>query len=221
MSEQITLSSQKRTLFGKKIQKLRKEGIIPANIFGSKIESQAISLPLTDFKAAYKKAGETSLINLQVEGEEKGRPVLISNIQVDPITRAVLHIDFRQVDLKQKITATIPVELVGEAPAVDAGAIIVTLKDEIEVEALPTDFPEKIEVDITKLANVGDAITIGDLSFSDKVTPTLDKEEIIVQAQEATKEEVVEEAEVEPGEVEATEEKGEKTEEEGESKEEE
>jgi len=198
MADKIKLSAQKREIFGRKVKKLRQQNLIPANIFGNKIKSTAITVSFGDLKQAYKQAGETSVIDLSIEGEKESRPVLISEIQTDPISKQILHTDFRQVDLTQKIAANVPVELIGEAEAVNNGAIIVTLKDEIEVEALPNDIPDKIELNISSLKAIGDSITAANISIDkSKVLVKLEDEEILVQAQEAMKEEVVEEVPIE------------------------
>lgn len=190
--DKITLKADKREVQGRKVKNLRASGLAPANIFGKGLESIAIQVKNEDFEAAYSKAGETSLIDLQVEG--KGHPVLISNVQVHPVTSQILHVDFRQVDLKEKITAAVPVEVTGESPAEKSGiGTLVTQLDEIEFEALPTDFPESIQVDISGLSEVDQAIHVKDLSYDKaKLTPQIDEEQIVVKVEPPQKEEVVE-----------------------------
>ena len=191
MTDKIKLEAQKRTLFGKKVKKLRQQDLVPANIFGKNLESVAISVPQLELKRIYRQAGETSVISLSLGDEKQTRPVLISNIQLGPIDKKVLHVDFRQVDLTQKITANVPVELVGESDAVTQGAILVTLKNEIEVEALPNDIPDKIQLDITSLNQIGDSLTVADIKLDqNKVKITLEAEEVIVLIQEPTQEPV-------------------------------
>ena len=145
----ITLKSEKRELFGRKVKRLRKAGKIPANIFGKKIKSEAVSIDNKEFIEVFEKAGETQIIDLT------GKPVLVSNTQVDPISGEYLHIDFRQVDLTEKIEAMVPVEIEGESPAEKQSlGTVVQQIHEIEVEALPTDLPEKIIVDASVLVEV-------------------------------------------------------------------
>lgn len=142
---------------------------MPANIYGKKIKSQAVQLELANFLPVYKGAGETGLVDIAIEGEKAARAVLIHNVQFDPVTDQPIHADFHQVTLTEKVKAEIPVELTGESPAVEQKAgILVRLLDEIEVEALPTDLPEKIEVDLTPLEKVDDMIRISDLEFDKK-----------------------------------------------------
>lgn len=191
MQTKINLKAQKRTLFGKKIKSLRREGLVPANIFGSKIESLAITVSLLDFKKVYKQAGETSVINLSIEGEKDTRPVLLTKTQVDPVKKKLLHVDFRQVDLAQKIVTNIPLEIIGESPAVAKGLVLLTLRDEVEVEALPTNLPEKLTLNVSNLKEISDTLTVANLVVDQsKVTIKLNPEELLVQLQEP-KEEVV------------------------------
>jgi large subunit ribosomal protein L25 len=188
------LSANTRTLFGRKTKQLRKKGIIPANIFGKKISSVAIELEKGILLDIMRKAGETGLIHLKIKGDDKVHPVLVSGYAQDPVTDDMLHVDFHEVDLKQKTTATVPLKVVGESEAVKGGMVLVMLKNELDVEALPTDLPDSIEVDITSLLEVGATIHAKDLKVDrSKVTLDIEDEEPIATIQEPAKEEVVEE----------------------------
>ena len=112
------LTANKRTVTGRKVKNLRREGILPANIYGKKIKSLAVQLTVKAFLPVLKEVGETSLLELKVEGEEKTRPVLIHAVQFHPLSGDPLHVDFYEVDLKEKVTTKVPVELIGESPAV-------------------------------------------------------------------------------------------------------
>ena len=183
----ITLKSEKRDVFGRKVSKLRKSGKIPANIFGKKIKSESITVDSKEFTSVFEKAGETQLIELN------GKSVLVSNIQRDPISDMVIHVDFRQVDLTEKIQAKVPVVLEGESPAEkqNLGTVVQQI-DEIEVEALPADLPERIVVDATILVEVDQAIYVKDLKVDKKVEVKTDMESIVVKVEPPTKEEVIE-----------------------------
>ena len=187
----ILLNSEARTLFGRKVSSLRKKGLIPANIFGKDVESRAVAVKEKEFTEIFKKAGETQIIDLD------GKSVLVSNMQVDPISGLVIHVDFRQVDLKEKIEAKVPVELEGESPAEkqNLGTVVQQIH-EIEVEALPADLPEKIVVDATQLVEVDQAIYVKDLKVDKNVSIKTDMESIVVKVEPPTKEEVVEAAPV-------------------------
>jgi len=180
----IKLESKKREVFGRKVKNLRSDGKIPANIFGKKIKSEAIIVDGKEFSEVYKLAGETQIIDLS------GKPVLISNIQYDPVNESYLHVDFRQVDLSEKITASVPLVFEGESPAEKQSlGTVVEQIDEIEVEALPTDLPEKIIVDVSVLTEVDQAIYVKDLKIPAKVEVKDDSESIVVKVEPPQKEE--------------------------------
>lgn len=188
--EKLQLAVEKRKIFGRKIKKLRREGFLPANIYGKKIKSLSVQLPLKDFLPIYQKAGETALIELKISGEEKKRPILIHNVQLDSVSDQPLHADFYQVDLKQKITTDIPAELIGESPAVAQKiGILIQPLDEIEVEALPTDLPDKFEVDISSLKEVNNVIVVGDLKSPAGVQILNSPKEILAKIEPLAKEE--------------------------------
>lgn len=166
--EKLKLKVAKRTVLGRKVKKLRKDEIIPANVYGKKVKSLAVQVVEKELAPVFAKAGETGLIELDVEGER--RPVLIHNVQYHPVTQQPIHIDFYQVDLKEKVVAKVPLQVVSEAPAVkDKLGVILNILSEVEVEALPADLPEKIEVDVKNLTTVGQTIKVADLKVSDKV----------------------------------------------------
>lgn len=186
----ISLKAQERKIFGRKVKQLRKIGKVPGNVFGPKTKSKALSIEKKELLEVFGKAGETTLVDLTIEGEKSSRPVLITNIQKDPVSSKVLHVDFHQVDLTVKTTANIPIEISGEAPAVAKGGILVALLNEIEVEALPADLPEKFLVDITGLNEIGDTIHVKDLKIDrSKVEIKAEEEEPITTIQEPVKEE--------------------------------
>lgn len=186
----LLLQAQKRNLMGRKVKTLRREGMLPANIFGKKIKSVAIQVMMQDFSKVYEEAGETNLISLKVANEKQARPVLATNLQKDPVTDTVIHVDFREVDLSQKVTVAVPIEIVGESPAVkEKGAVLLRLLDEIEVEALPKDLPDKITIDISGLTEFDQGITVKDLKVAKEVAVLADPQESVVMVQEPKKEE--------------------------------
>lgn len=186
------LKAKSRKLFGRKVKALRRDGVIPGNVFGANMKSIAVQFDKKSIIETVKEAGLSSLINLSIEGESKSHPVLIAGYHTDPVSGALLHVDLHEVNLKEKTTASIPVHTIGEAPAVAEGNILVVLRNEIDVEALPTDLPEALEVDVTALAAVGDTIHAKDLKVDrSKVTLVIEDEEPVVTIQEPAKEEVV------------------------------
>lgn len=160
--KRVELKAEARTISGKQVKKLRREGITPANIYGKSFESVSIQLPIKDFEAIYSKVHETGLVDLTVGKETY--PVLIHNVQRNPISHDAIHVDFYKVNLKEKVKTSIPVIAVGEAEAEKqkVGALMQSL-NEVEVEALPTELPENIEVSIEHLKEIDDHILVSDL----------------------------------------------------------
>jgi large subunit ribosomal protein L25 len=207
--EKLKLAVEKRTIEGKQVKKLRREGIIPANIFGKELKSKSVQVPEKDLMKVFRKAGETSLV--EVNMKEETYPSLIHNLQVDPISDRPLHVDFHKVNLKEKITANVPLKIVGESTIVKSGeGLILQPINEVEVEALPAELPHEIEINVENLNEVGQSLHIKDLKIDKaKVEIKNDPEEVVVTVQSAEmKEEIVEEAPT-PEDVEATSEKGE------------
>ena len=186
-----TLKGEARKVLGRKIKNLRKEGVLPGNLYGKKVKSESVQVTLKDFEKVYKEVGETGLLTLQIGKSEK--PVLIHNVQTHPVTDEPIHVDFLQVDLKEKVTAEVPVELTGESPAEKQGlGTVVLMIDEIEVEALPGDLPEKFEIDKGTLTEVDQVVKVGDLKVDkSKVEVNVGEEEIVVKVEPPQKEEVV------------------------------
>lgn len=191
--DKYVLKAEKRKLTGRKVKSLRQEGILPANVFGKKIKSASIQMGADEFQKVYRQVGETGLLNLRLTGEKEDRPVLVANIQKEPVSDAFLHVDFHQVDLKEKVEARVPVELSGESPAEKQGiGTVVLYLDEIEVEALPTDLPEKFAVDVSGLAEVDQAIYVKDLPIDKKrVELKTEPDSILVKVEPPQKEEAV------------------------------
>lgn len=184
------LTVENRDVFGRKLKSLRASGVLPANIFGKDIKSKAIKVDRAEFNKVFSQAGETGIIELQV-GKDIS-PVLVANIQTHPVTGEALHVDFRQVNMKEKIEAQVPIKLVGESQAEKDGlGIVVQQTDEVLVEALPMDLPESFEVDIAKLVELGSAIVVADLPSNDKVKVLDEPEKIIVKVEEPQAEEEV------------------------------
>lgn len=192
----ITLAAQARTITGKKVKKLRKEGLLPVSLYGKDVKSAALTVKLPEFMKVYSKVGATGLVELK--HESGAQSTLISDVQMHPVTRLPLHAEFRAVKLTEKIKASVPVELSGESPAVanNVGLLLQTVK-EIEVEALPTDLPEKISVDASKLAEIDQQITVAELPVPKEVTVLTSGEEIVVKVAPAVSQETKKELEAE------------------------
>lgn len=199
------LKVQKRTLLGKKSKQLRQAGQLPANIFGDVKESIAIQVSSKDFRKMYNEAGETSVVNLHLEGESTAHPVLVDSVEIDPMSGTYLHVSFRQVNLREKVVATIPVELVGELSV--NSAMTVVLREELDVEALPTDLPEAFTIDLGQFTEIGQEFTVAQLEFDRQKVELLEIEpdQVLLQVQALEQMAEVEEASTEVAEVETTE----------------
>jgi large subunit ribosomal protein L25 len=190
--EKIKLTVEKRKIIGRKTKTLRREGILPANIYGKKEKSLSVQLEAKSFLPVFKEVGETGLIELKVADEKEARPVLIHNVQFHPVDETPLHVDFYQVDLKEKVTTKVPVELIGESPAVkDKIGILIQPLSEVEVEALPADLPEKIEVNISGLKAINDAVAVSDVKLPEGVKVLTEGKEVLAKIEPLAKEEEV------------------------------
>lgn len=192
--EKVVLKASRRDVIGKQVRAIRRAGQLPAIMYGRHIEKPiSIVLDTRDTTRALAKVSSSSLVMIDLDGKEI--PALIREKQRDFIKNRLLHIDFLVVSLTEKLTAYVGIELSGLSLAVkDFNAILVTGLSEIEVECLPADLPEKIVVDISALAKVGDAIHVSDLVLSEKVKVLSSPEEMLVIATAAKVEEVVEAA---------------------------
>lgn len=182
MEEEFFLKAKKREVFGrKKVKNLRKMGLLPAILYGPKVKNTPLLLEYKEFEKILKNAGESTLINLEIEGEKKKYLVLIHDLQQDPLTDQIIHVDLYQPDLEKKVTAWVPIVIKGEAPAVkNLGGILVRNLDEVEVKALPKDLPHQIEVDVSGLEKLHDEVLIKDLKLPEGVEILKDPDEVVV-----------------------------------------
>ena len=193
--EKIVLNAEKRTITGKKVKNLRNTGKVPAVIYGDEIQSLPITLDKKDTTNILNKYSGSTILTIEVEGEQYA--TLVREIQQDYLKNVLLHVDFLSVSLKEKLRTTVSISLVGDAPVLEEfSALIVSGIDQIEVECLPQDLPEIIEVDISSLNEIGSAIYLKDLPAIADVEFLSDPEELIAVAS-AVKEEVEEEVEEE------------------------
>src|SRR3989344_1005329 len=147
MMDRLSLKAEERKVLGKKVKNLRKDGILPAHVFGKGVEGEIVSVDQKEFLKVFKVAGETRLIDLKI-GTEKIKPVLIREVQYNPVSGDLIHVDFYQVNLLEKVKVSVPIVQIGEAPeSVKLGeTIVLQTLSEVEVEALPADLPEEIVV---------------------------------------------------------------------------
>jgi large subunit ribosomal protein L25 len=177
--QRFSISAEPRTILGKKVKQLRRNGLIPANIYGHNVDSTPVSVAVAEFLRVYKQAGETGLIDLSI-GKEITRPVLVHAMLEDPASGALLHVDFYQVNLKEKLITAVPIEFVGESPIVKTkGGILLELLQEVEVECLPTEIPHSFAVDISGLTEVDQGIHVKDLPLPAGVEMQTDGDELV------------------------------------------
>jgi len=199
----ISQQIEPRTIKGKKVKRLRREGVTPANIFGAGLESESVQADTISLEKTLKRAGHTQLITLQ-SASGGDRSVLVKDIQRDPLTGQLLHVDFHQVKLTDKVRVSIPLVFEGEAPASRRkDLLLLENANSIDVECLPTEIPERITIDISGLAEAGDRILAGDVPLDEKMTLLTDPEEFLVSVSQARVEEEIEviEEEAEAAEV--------------------
>jgi large subunit ribosomal protein L25 len=177
------LTAEPRNVFGRKTKLLRKNGQTPATIYGKGMTSESLTIETVAFTKVYKETGESGLIELTVG--KTIHPVLVNVVQINPVSRDYLHIEFHKVDLKEKVQANIPVIFIGTAPAVEEKiGVLLTLLDEIEVEALPTELPESIEINVSTLTNINDVIDASSVVLPHGVTLVTPADSAIVRVAE-------------------------------------
>ena len=179
--EKVVIKATKREISGKQVNAMRRSGKLPAVIYGRHIEPVSISMDAHEAGLALSKVGSSSLITIDVDGQEY--PALVRERQRDYIKNRLIHVDFLAVSLTEKIRAEVRIELAGVSPAVkDSDAVLVTGLHSLSVECLPGDLPALVTVDIGPLVKVGDSIHVRDVSLGDKVQILDDPDEMIVNA---------------------------------------
>ena len=193
------LSAEPRSIVGKKVRFLRRQGIVPGNIYGH-AESTAIQIPAREVEHTIHRAGRTQLVSLAVKGAEP-TTVLVKGWQRHPYKGNLLHVDFYRVSMTQTLRMDVPIRLTGESPAVkSAGGTPFQTQATLSVECLPSDIPEAIEVDISGLEEIDASIFVRDLAAPSGVTILTDGDEMIVRIMAPTVEPEVEEAPAAEGE---------------------
>ena len=212
--ENVKLEAKSREIVGKKVKRLRAEGWIPAVLFGARQAATPVQVDERELDRTLRQAGSTALVDLYIDGEDDPHIVLVRDIQRDVLTSRLQHVDFYQVQLDRKVKTSPALHLVGEAPVVETSlGVLVQILNQVEVECLPTDLIDSIEVDVSSLESLDDSVTIGDLQVPEGVTILADPSDVVVsvvvpraafleeeEAEEALLEEEMEE--VVPGEVE-------------------
>jgi large subunit ribosomal protein L25 len=201
--QQIELRAQTRTLFGKKTKRLRQSGIVPATLYGPRIEPVSIQVPAKDLRAVLSSAGTNRLISLWVDEGDKPRLTLAREVQRDVTTQAMLHVDLYEVVMTERITGDVPLILVGAAPVVGRKeGLLVRGLDSLQVHCLPDRLGDAIEVDLDVLERTDQAILVRDLIVDEDIEILTNPDEVVVQVLPVREEILVAEEEAEAGEVE-------------------
>jgi len=175
--ERLELEVSQREITGKKVKLLRSEGVTPANLYGHGIDSTALQVDAKSLKQILAQAGKTDLILLKIDHQKTPRKVLIREVQRNPLTDELLHIDFYQVKLTEKIKVEIPLIFVGEAPALKIkNTSLLQLIDALTIEALPDHLPHNFKVDLSSLKDIDIAIHVKDIHLDDGITLLSDPE---------------------------------------------
>jgi len=171
-----------REITGSKVKNLRKEGAIPAVLYGNGIKNISLTVNLKEFSKMFKESGENTVIDLSIDnnGKEENRNVLVHSVQFDPISGLIIHADLYEVNMKEKVEANIPLVFLGESEAVKSeNGVLVKNFLEVEVSALPGDLPQEIEINLEVLKTFGDVIKASDIKVSEAVELKMSGEEII------------------------------------------
>lgn len=195
---ELVLMAEPREIHGKKVKRLRREGLVPGVVYGPVIdETISVSVNEREFYKFYMAHGHSTIFTLKWDGGSQ--PVLIREVQVDPVRQDMLHIDFFAPNMMVTLRQSVPVSLHGASDEIEAGGVLQHVLNEIEVEALPSDLPNEIHVDISGLTSVGDSLHVSDIEVPENVTLITDPEttvaSVIVMAAEEEEEEEVEEGE--------------------------
>jgi len=189
----LQLNAEKRDVFGKKLKNFRKQGKLPAVLYGKGKKTFPIFIDSKEFKKILKEAGESTLVNIKNPETDSIENVLIQDVHFDPLKDEPIHADFYIVEMDKPITAKVNLVFEGVSPAEkDLGGILVKVRRDVDVEALPKNLPHELKVDISKLVNLGDQIVVKNIDLPAGVKILAGENEIIALI-EAPKEEVVEE----------------------------
>ncbi len=197
MNKALILKVQTRNKEGKKQNRKPDNGYIPAVIYGQDTESQSLLINENDFNHVYNAAGESNLINLEIDNQPAVK-VLVKDIQRNPLKDNFIHVDFYKVNMNKKITAEIPLTFIGESRAVkELGGMLVRNMDSVEIECLPNDLVNDIKVDLSVLNSLNDIIHVSDLKLSDELKVISEADNVIVNVVEPAGEEQAEEKPIE------------------------
>ncbi len=198
---EIVLAAEPRKIIGKQVRAMRRQGIVPVVLYGHAREPLVLQMEERALRRTLKQAGGFRLITMQFNGDK--HMSLAREVQQHPITHAILHADFQEVVMTEKIVLPIPLHFVGESPAVKAGlGLLIHARESVQIEVLPADLIDSIAVDISQLTTVGQAIHVSDLKVPGNVRIITDAHETVARIQAMKEEVLTETTEEAPAEVE-------------------
>ena len=199
----MELSANKREILGKKVRFLRRQGITPVHLFGHNIEPVPLQCDTAELKNVLARAGRTGIVSLKLDKSKRPRNVMVREVQREPRTDELLHVDFYQIRMEEKIRVEVPIVTVGEAPALRLKENFLAHElNNLTIECLPDEIPSRVEVDLSDLTEAEQAIHVEDIRLDDGITVLDNPEQLVVKISAGFIEKVVEEEEVE-AEVEA------------------
>jgi large subunit ribosomal protein L25 len=173
-----TLTLEPRSISGKNVKRLRKAGLVPASICGKGVPTEMFQLDAKTFGLVYRRAGRTTLIDLQMPTGT--RSAFVRQVQIHPVSRQFLHVDFRVVDMRVEMTADVPIVAVGHNPLVDRNdGVLSTPLAALHIKALPGDIPHTVEVDISRITDFNTALHVSDLDLGPNVQILTSPDEVI------------------------------------------
>jgi large subunit ribosomal protein L25 len=178
MADRPALAAERRTVTGKAVSRLRKDGRLPGVVYGHGTDSEPVTIDAHEFEQLRKHAGASTLVDLKVEGG-KARPVLISSIQVHPVNRRPLHVDLFAVRMTEELTVEVQLVSTGVAGAVENGGTLVHPTSSVKIRALPANLPDSLSYDLSPLVDFDTTITVADLIVPEGVTIQADPAEVI------------------------------------------
>lgn len=180
-SDTITLKVTERKEFGKSVKALRRSGVVPANMYERGKDSIAVSVAFNEITRAYNAAGKHSPVEIVLDG--KKHLTMIKDVDLDPVKNTIRHIAFHAVKRGEKVAAEVPVRIDGEIPAERLSLMVLQNLDTVEIEALPSNLPEELLVDGSKLAEDGDKVTVADIMVPEGVEIMTDPETMVADVQ--------------------------------------
>jgi len=195
--EEVVIQANRREVIGKKVKRLRRDGLLPAVVYGHNIEPIPITLDMREGSRTLEKLSPSALVVVDVDGEQ--HYTLVRDKQRNPVMKTIIHVDFQAVSLTETVRADLNINIVGEAPAIETYlGILVPSLEQLSIECLPGNLPDRIDVDVSGLTEIGDSLLVSDLIVPDGVEILSDPEDVVVVViAQAAEEEVEEEEEVE------------------------